>query len=151
MGQLFLPGDGHARLSQGDSPRLPLAPPVVGEEVQRAGVEMVTLFGPLPARDAGSAAAPATASLAFACARMMRLVREPDAAIPHVRFDEREVETASWDDTRAPATDRAGNMQGVPRRPRHLSTLLATHGSLGHESTLCAKRGRCIRGCEPLA
>src|ERR1700719_498616 len=85
---------------------------------------MVTLFGPLPTRNAGTAASPATASPVFARARMTRLVREPDAANPHVRFDEREVETASWGDTRAPATERAGNTQGFPRRPRHLSTLL---------------------------
>jgi hypothetical protein len=42
------------------------------------------------------------------------LVREPDAANPQVRFDEGEVETETWEDIRAPATERAGNMQGFP-------------------------------------
>src|ERR1700682_1558700 len=50
-------------------------------------------------------------------------VGEPDAANPHVRFDEGEVETESWGDTRAPATERAGHTQGFPTLPRHLSTL----------------------------
>jgi hypothetical protein len=36
------------------------------------------------------------------------LLREPDAANPHVRFDEREVETEQGRDTEAPATERAG-------------------------------------------
>src|SRR6202158_5867027 len=50
-------------------------------------------------------------------------VGEPDAANPHVRFDEGEVETEGWEDTRAPATERAGHTQGFPTLPRHLSTL----------------------------
>ena len=37
------------------------------------------------------------------------LVREPDAGNPHVRFDEREVETEHGGDTEAPATERVGN------------------------------------------
>jgi hypothetical protein len=40
------------------------------------------------------------------------------------RFDEGEVETECWGDTRAPATERAGNTQGFPTLPRHLRTLL---------------------------
>jgi hypothetical protein len=36
------------------------------------------------------------------------LVREPDAANPHVRFDEREVETGDGAAREAPATERAG-------------------------------------------
>src|ERR1700687_3143895 len=50
-------------------------------------------------------------------------VGAPDAANPHVRFDEGEVETEGWEDTRAPATERAGHTQGFPTLPRHLSTL----------------------------
>jgi hypothetical protein len=48
---------------------------------------------------------------------------EPDAANPHVRFDEREVETEHGEDRRAPADERAGNRYASPTLPRHLSTL----------------------------
>ena len=37
------------------------------------------------------------------------LLREPDAANPHVRFDERGVETEAWRASEAPANERAGN------------------------------------------
>jgi len=37
------------------------------------------------------------------------LVREPDAGNPHVRFDEREVETEHGWDNEAPTTERVGN------------------------------------------
>jgi len=40
--------------------------------------------------------------------RMNSLVREPDAANPHVRFDEREVETGHGGASEAPADERAG-------------------------------------------
>src|ERR1700693_1665274 len=46
--------------------------------------------------------------------RLANSVGEPDAENLHVRFDEGEVETESWGDTRAPATERAGNTQGFP-------------------------------------
>ncbi len=39
----------------------------------------------------------------------MNLVREPDAGNPHVRFDEREVETEQGKASEAPATERVGN------------------------------------------
>ncbi len=39
----------------------------------------------------------------------MNLVREPDAGNPHVRFDEREVETEQGKAGEAPATERVGN------------------------------------------
>jgi hypothetical protein len=53
------------------------------------------------------------------------LVGEPDAANPHVRFDEREVETEHGTACLAPATERAGNRKVLPKPPRHLSTLLS--------------------------
>ena len=37
------------------------------------------------------------------------LLREPDAANPHVRFDEREVETGQGQASEAPADERAGH------------------------------------------
>ena len=37
------------------------------------------------------------------------LLREPDAANPHVRFDERDVETEHGPAIEAPADERAGN------------------------------------------
>ena len=37
------------------------------------------------------------------------LLREPDAANPHVRFDERGVETDHGGNSEAPATERVGN------------------------------------------
>ncbi len=37
------------------------------------------------------------------------LIREPDAGNPHVRFDEREVETGHGLAIEAPANERAGN------------------------------------------
>src|ERR1700687_4520628 len=55
--------------------------------------------------------------------RPRKPVGEPDAANQHVRFDEGEVETEAWEDTRAPPTERAGHTQGFPTLPRHLSTL----------------------------
>ncbi len=39
----------------------------------------------------------------------MNLVREPDAGNPHVRFDEREVETEYGTAREAPTTERVGN------------------------------------------
>src|SRR4029077_18907442 len=63
----------------------------------------------------------------LACCRRERmhesLVREPDAANPHVRFDERGVETEEWGATRAPATERAGqHARPHLHPPRHSST-----------------------------
>ena len=43
----------------------------------------------------------------FVC-RSREPVGEPDAANPHVRFDERDVETEYGRDAEAPATERAG-------------------------------------------
>ena len=40
---------------------------------------------------------------------MKALVREPDAGNPHVRFDERDVETEHGTAIEAPADERAGN------------------------------------------
>jgi len=37
------------------------------------------------------------------------LLREPDAVVPHVRFDERDVETEHGWASEAPADERAGN------------------------------------------
>ena len=65
---------------------------LAGEEVWSAPVEM----GSLPP----------------AASESVNLLREPDAANPHVRFDEREVETEHI----------------VP--PRHLSTLLSTYDAI---------------------
>ena len=42
----------------------------------------------------------------------MNLLREPDAANPHVRFDEREVETEHGEAIEAPADERAGQRIG---------------------------------------
>ena len=41
--------------------------------------------------------------------RSVKPVGEPDAANPHVRFDDREVETGHGDAYLAPANERAGN------------------------------------------
>ncbi len=55
------------------------------------------------------------ASCSFLCASetahafRMNLVREPDAGNPHVRFDEREVETEYGPASEAPTTERVGN------------------------------------------
>ena len=51
------------------------------------------------------------------------LVREPDAGDPHVRFDERDLETEQGDAIEAPADERAGNRQAMPKPPRQISTL----------------------------
>ena len=51
------------------------------------------------------------------------LVRKPDAGKPHVRFDERDVETEHGDAIEAPADERAGKQIGTPKPPRHISTL----------------------------
>jgi hypothetical protein len=39
----------------------------------------------------------------------VRLLREPDAANPHVRFDERGVEPEAWGASEAPTDERVGN------------------------------------------
>ena len=54
--------------------------------------------------------------------RVSSLLREPDAGEPHVRFDEREVETEQGRASEAPADERAGRI-GPPKPPRHFSTL----------------------------
>ena len=43
----------------------------------------------------------------------VNLLREPDAANPHVRFDEREVETEHGEASEAPAHERAGQQIGL--------------------------------------
>ena len=66
-------------------------------------------------------------------------VGEPDAANPHVRFDERGVETEEWGDTRAPATERAGqHARPHLHPPRHSSTLPRFLG----RTSRCSRRGR---------
>ena len=40
--------------------------------------------------------------------RIRPLVRKPDAANPHFRFDERDLETETWSIPQTPATERAG-------------------------------------------
>jgi hypothetical protein len=67
--------------------------------------------------------------------RYANLVGEPDAANPHVRFDEREVETEHGGilghrQTKGPATRKA-----TTKPPRHSSTLLfgnLAQGSVAH-------------------
>ena len=59
----------------------------------------------------------------FVC-RSREPVGEPDAANPHVRFDEREVETEQGRAREAPADESAGRI-GPPKPPRHFSTLLS--------------------------
>ncbi len=55
---------------------------------------------------------------------MSYLVREPDALIGPVRFDEREVETGHGREIEAPADERAGYGWAWLKPPRHFSTLL---------------------------
>src|SRR5262249_32812034 len=122
-GPLFLPRHSRGGLSQGDGLHLRPAPTVAVAEASRAGVAVVPLPRPLPARHAGVAVPPAATVAALVSARMNRLVREPDALNAPVRFDEREVETGHGGDRRAPADERAGNRYAPPKLPRHLSTL----------------------------
>jgi len=49
----------------------------------------------------------------------MKPAGEPDAANPHVRFDERAMETEQGLDTEAPPTERGGNGYARPKPPRH--------------------------------
>jgi len=42
------------------------------------------------------------------CESAETLVRKPDAD-PHVRFDERDLETETWSDIQTPTTERVGN------------------------------------------
>jgi hypothetical protein len=48
------------------------------------------------------------ASSGVSVCRPVKPVGEPDAVNPHVRFDERGVETEQGKDNEAPATERAG-------------------------------------------
>ncbi len=61
----------------------------------------------LPLRDHGSRESLCASETAHAL--RMNLVREPDAGKPHVRFDEREVETEYGKAREAPTTERVGN------------------------------------------
>jgi hypothetical protein len=45
----------------------------------------------------------------FSVGESVSLLREPDAGDPHVRFDERDVETEQGEPSEAPADERAGN------------------------------------------
>ncbi len=58
-----------------------------------------------------------------AACESVNLLREPEAANPHVRFDEREVETEQGKDKKAPATEKVGHRYASPKPPRHFSTL----------------------------
>ena len=53
------------------------------------------------------------------------LVRKPDAGEPHVRFDERGVETGHEEASEAPATERVGNRWASSTLLRHIPTLHA--------------------------
>ena len=64
------------------------------------------------------------------------LLREPDAGKPHVRFDEREVETEQGRAREAPADERAGRI-GPPKPPRHFSTLLFFKARTCPSATRC--------------
>lgn len=59
----------------------------------------------------------------------MNLLREPVAGEPHVRFDERDVETEQGRDTQASTTERVGNTlrSTYPAAPRLDSTRLKRH------------------------
>src|ERR1700758_252301 len=47
----------------------------------------------------------------LSCGRTARYsVRKPDAGNPHVRFDERDLETETWRISQTPATERVGNV-----------------------------------------
>ena len=52
---------------------------------------------------------PLIAPQLLASENMIRLIREPDAGNPDVRFDEREAETEHGQAHEAPAYERAGN------------------------------------------
>jgi hypothetical protein len=54
------------------------------------------------------------------------LVRKPDAGEPHVRFDERGVETGHEEASEAPATERVGNRWASSTLLRHIPTLHAS-------------------------
>jgi hypothetical protein len=49
------------------------------------------------------------ASLACVGEQLDTLSEKPDAGNPHVRFDERDLETETWRITQTPATERVGN------------------------------------------
>ncbi len=68
---------------------------------------------------------------------MSYLVREPDALIGPVRFDEREVETGHGREIEAPANERAGYRWTRPKPPRHFSTLLFSANG-GHSGGVMA-------------
>jgi len=68
----------------------------------------VLVLEPVAGADPWSAPTPLGSFPPAACERV-NLLREPDAGDPHVRFDERDVETEHGLAIEAPATERAGN------------------------------------------
>ena len=80
----------------------------------------------------------------------VRLLREPDALVAPVRFDERDVETEQGPASEAPADERAGKRIGrtYPTAPHLDSTPSTTdfevHDSIADGRTASVTQLRCI-------
>ncbi len=83
-------------------------PQVVGCQAQERPFRVVLVLEPVAGTDVWAAPTPLGPVPPAACERV-NLLREPDAGNPHVRFDERDVETEQGPASEAPATERAGN------------------------------------------
>ena len=80
-------------LQSGGSTRPPTAPSVVVCQAQGAGCGNLTFPGRLPAPGTGARLPQPANTQLLVGDRVNHLVRKPDAGNPHVRFDERDVET----------------------------------------------------------
>src|SRR5438445_7426505 len=89
MGELFPAGPGQPRLSCRGAACAASASSVAAAEVQGSWLGASTLPRHVPAPGTGAGGAIAAAAQRAVGARMSRLVREPDAVDPPVRFDER--------------------------------------------------------------
>ncbi len=115
LGQLLLPWRGEPSVPGGGQSRPASAAPVVERQTPESGRSPHSLSGDLPARRVGicSGLSAGRANLPWANS-MNYLERKPDAGKPHVRFDERGVETESM----ASYSGTSNRKGWSPLRPR---------------------------------
>src|SRR3972149_1080429 len=123
VGRLLLPRSGQRYLPDDQYTRPVPVPHVVGRQAQSPQVRAVLVLESVAGTDLRAASA-SLGPLPVAACESVNLLREPDAGDPHVRFDERDVETEQGRDTQAPTTERVGNTlrSTYPTAPRLAST-----------------------------
>src|SRR5690606_34860254 len=112
LGQLFLSRADQRSVSQ-DQRTCAIPVPSVVERQAQATRQWSTLVLESMARTKVRPGPTQVGSTPPAESERMNLLREPDAGDPHVRFDEREVETEQDQAREAPTTERVGQQIGL--------------------------------------